>query len=117
MYLEAYRMTGLKIDDAVFSKEKGVVFQERQQRINVSPVNKFWEKYNRYLWNGSIYGEPISGTSKQIENISKQDILDFYRQYYKPDNAVLILSGYIDVETAKELAQKYYGKIGNGQKT
>ena len=46
MYLEADRMTGLKIDDAAFSKEKEVVFQERQQRINMSPVSKFWEKYN-----------------------------------------------------------------------
>lgn len=115
MYLEADRMTGLKIDDAAFSKEKEVVFQERQQRINMSPVSKFWEKYNRYLWNGAVYGEPISGTSQQIKNITKQDVLSFYQRYYKPNNAVLILSGDIDVETAKELAQKYYGKISFNQ--
>lgn len=113
MYLEADRMTGLKISDKAFTKEKEVVFQERQQRLNASPSSKFWEKYNRYLWNGSLYGEPVSGTSKEIRNITKQDVMDFYRQYYVPNNAVLILSGDIDVETAKELAQKYYGKIAS----
>lgn len=114
MYLEADRMTGLKISDKAFEKEREVVLQERQQRLNTSPTNKFWEKYHRYLWNGSLYGEPVSGTSKEIRSITKEDVLEFYHKYYKPNNAILILSGDIDVETAKELAQKYYGKINSG---
>ena len=111
MYLEADRMTGLKISDKVFEKEKNVVFQERRQRLSADTMRLFWEKYARLFWENSPHGEPISGTDKEIKNISKQDVLDFYNRYYAPNNAVLILSGDIDVETAKELAQKYYGKI------
>ncbi len=111
MYLEADRMTGLNITDDVFTKEKNVVLQERNQRLSADTTKLFWEKYEKLLWDESLYGEPVSGTDEEIKNISKQDILDFYNKYYAPNNAVLILSGDIDIETAKDLAQKYYGKI------
>lgn len=111
MYLEADRMTGLSFDDKTFEKERGVVYQERQERFNSNSTRDFWEKTDQLFWRDSLYGKPIGGTSEEIKNITKQDVLDFYQNFYAPNNAVLVLSGDIDVETARDLAQKYYGKI------
>jgi len=111
MYLEAERMTGLSFDDETFAKEREVVYQERQERLRSNTTRDFWEKVDKIFWKDSLYGEPIGGTSAEIKSITKQDVLDFYHKFYMPNNAVLILSGDIDVDTARELAQKYYGKI------
>lgn len=113
MYLEADRMSGLKINDAVFTTERDIVFQERRQRLNANTTRLFWEKYGRLFRDGSLYGEPVSGRGTEILSITKQDVRNFYERFYRPDNAVLILSGDIDVETAHDLAQKYYGKISS----
>ena len=111
MYLEADRMTGLSFDEKTFAKEREVVYQERQERLNNSPARDFWEQVNELFWQGDLHGKPIGGTAEEIKNITGQDILDFYQKFYTPDNAILILSGDIDTETARQLAQKYYGKI------
>lgn len=111
MYLEADRMTGLSFDEKTFAKEREVVYQERQERLNNSPAQDFWEQVNELFWQGDLHGKPIGGTAEEIKNITKQDILDFYQKFYTPNNAVLILSGDIDIETARNLSQKYYGKI------
>ena len=111
MYLEADRMTGLSFSEKAFAKEKNVVSQERMERLNMSPMSVFWENFERLFWQDSPYGEPVSGTSAQIEQITQQDIWTFYQKFYAPNNAILILSGDIDTKTAQDLAQKYYGKI------
>lgn len=111
MYLEADRMTGMSFDDETFAKEREVVFQERQERQSANTTRDFWEKVDKIFWKDSLYGEPIGGTTVEIREITKQDIFDFYQKFYGPNNAILILSGDIDSDTAHELAQKYYGKI------
>lgn len=111
MYLEADRMTGLKIDDDDFQKERDIVFQERQQRMNKGRDKQFYELFNKIFWRESPYGRPIGGTDQEIYALTPDDVKTFYQNFYAPNNAVLILSGDIDVATAKELAEKYYGQI------
>lgn len=111
MYLEADRMKGLMINESDFVTERDVVFQERKQRVDNNPAAKFYEKLRRILWQDHPYANPITGQEKEILGLTRDDAVDFYRQYYNPNNAVLILSGDIDVKTAKELVSKYYGKI------
>jgi len=111
MYLEADRMYGLKLDNDIFIKEREVVYQERQQRMNADTTSSFWEQYNKIFWGDCPYGESISGTEREIKNISIDDIKEFYKNFYAPNNALLILSGDIDIQTAKNLAEKYYGSI------
>lgn len=111
MYLEADRMTGLKINETDFQKERDIVFQERQQRLNKGRDKQFFEKFNQLIWRGSPYGRSIGGTNQEIRALTSEDVKTFYQNHYAPNNAVLILSGDIDVKTAKELAEKYYGHI------
>lgn len=111
MALEADRMANLEINDDAFDKERKIVFQERQQRVVNNPAARFAEIMERTLWQDSPYARPVTGTEAEIMSINKSDVEAFYNRYYTPDNAVLVLSGDIDVKTAMKLTKKYFGKI------
>ncbi len=115
MYLEADRMQNLNFSDEAFERERDIVYQERQQRTENNALAKFWENFRRLIYAETPYAEPVIGRNQDIMNISKKDVYDFYKKYYTPSNAVLIISGDIDVSTAKKLAQKYYGNIPERQ--
>lgn len=114
MFLEADRMQNLKISDKDFELERDIVYQERKQRVDNNPAAYFGEAIRRTLWQDHPYARPVSGTAEEIMNLTKQDVEDFYRRYYAPNNAILVLSGDIEPETARQLAEKYYGGIKRG---
>ena len=109
--LEADRMQNLYISDEAFETERKIVFQERKERISNSPFARFGEVVAKTLWQNNPYARPITGTEDEINSLTKQDAIDFYNMYYSPDNAVLVLAGDIDVDTAKKLAEKYFAGI------
>lgn len=94
-----------------FDKERDVVFQERMQVVENNPSSYFGESLRRVLWQQHPYSRPISGSPEEIKSISRADVMDFYRRYYAPNNAILVLSGDIEPKTAKLLAEKYFGKV------
>ncbi len=111
MFLEADRMQNLTISDEDFAKERDIVFQERKQRVDNNPTAYFGEVLRRDLWQEHPYARPVTGMPEEILSLTKDDVLRFYKKYYVPNNAILILSGDIDVATAKILAEKYYGGV------
>ena len=111
MALEADRMENLKISPEHFALERDIVYQERKQMVDNNPAAAFTESYRKILWQEHPYARSVAGTAAEIKSLTLKDVEDFYNGFYSPDNAVLILSGDIDVKTAKDLAQKYYGSI------
>lgn len=111
MFLEADRMRNLQIADEDFLLERDIVFQERKQRIDNNPAARFGEELRRILWQDNPYGRPVTGTEAEIMNLRKEDVEAYYRRYYTPRQAVLVLSGNIDAATARRLAEKYYGPV------
>lgn len=111
MFLEADRMQNLEISDKDFALERDIVFQERKQRIDNNPAAYFGEALRRSLWLDHPYARPVTGMPEEILALTKEDVEAFYNKFYAPNNAVLVLSGDIDVKTAKLLAEKYYGKL------
>ena len=111
MFLEADRMRGLKISDEDFATERDIVFQERKQRVDNNPAARFYETLNNVLWQEHSYGRPVTGLDEEILSLKRQDAVAFYRTYYAPNNAILVLSGDIDTATARRLAEKYYGRL------
>jgi len=111
MFLEADRMQNLDISDKDFELERDIVFQERKQRVDNNPAAYFGEALQRSLWQEHPYARPVTGMPEEIMSLTKDDVLAFYKEYYVPDNAVLVLSGDIDVAAARNLAQKYYGGL------
>lgn len=114
MFLEADRMQNLDFSDNDFETERKIVFQERKQRVDNNPAAYFGEALRRNLWQEHPYSRPVTGTDEEILSLTKQDVIDFYKKHYVPNNAILILSGDIDVYTAKKLAEKYYGSLPCG---
>lgn len=111
MALEADRMQNLEITPEDFKLERDIVYQERMQVVENDPAAFFKESLRRTLWQTHPYARPITGTPEEIMNLTPKDVREFYDNFYSPDNAILILSGDIDVATARKLAEKYYGNI------
>lgn len=111
MALEADRMQNLQITDKNFALERDIVYQERKQITDNNPAAPFVESYRKLIWQENPYARAVSGSSEEIRNLSKTDVENFYQKFYAPNNAILVLSGDIDLPMAKKLANKYYGKI------
>lgn len=116
MALEADRMQNLSIDEKAFLTERDIVLQERLQRYETNPIPIFYETIQKIIWQEHPMSNPISGSITEIKSLTSQDAKDFYSKYYTPNNAILVISGDIDTETAQTLTQKYYGKIPAQQK-
>ena len=111
MALEADRMENLDFSKKSFKKERDIVFQERMQVVENNPSAYFGEALRRVLWQQHPYARSISGTPEEIMKLNKDDVMAFYESYYAPNNAILVLSGDIEPQVAKVLAEKYFGEI------
>ena len=115
MKMEADRMTNLTLTKENVEIEKRVILEERFQRIESDPSSKLDESMRSILFPNHYYGRPIIGWRHEIEGLRYDDVLSFYKENYKPNNAILVLSGDVDLEKAKKLSKKYYGKIRKGK--
>jgi zinc protease len=111
MTFEADRMTGLRLTDQVVLPEREVVIEERRTRTDNDPGAQLAEALSAALYVNHPYGRPIIGWMHEIRQLSRENALDFYKRFYTPNNAVLILAGDIDDKEARELAEKTYGKV------
>ena len=115
MKMEADRMTNLTLTKENVEIEKRVILEERFQRIESDPSSKLDESMRSILFPNHYYGRPIIGWRHEIEGLTYEDVLSFYKENYKPNNAILVLSGDVDLEKAKKLSKKYFGKIRKGK--
>jgi zinc protease len=111
MEMEADRMTHLVLDDAAVLPERDVVLEERSQRVDNDPGSRLSEQMNAAQFLNHPYRLPVIGWRHEMQSYSRQDAIDFYKKWYAPNNAVLIVAGDIDAEELRPLAERYYGKI------
>ena len=111
MELEADRMTGLTLSPDIVTSERSVIAEERRQVIESRPYRRLGEAMDALLYAGSPYAVPIIGWSEDIDNLGQSDVENFYRRWYAPNNAVLIVSGDITLDELRPLAEKYYGPV------
>ena len=116
MRLEADRMQNLVLTDNEVLPERDVVLEERRSRTDNSPASQLWEATRAALFLNHPYKNPIIGWKHEIEGLNTQDALKFYRRYYVPNNAILIVAGDINAKELKPLAEKIYGTIPPGEK-
>jgi zinc protease len=113
MELEADRMLNLRLDAQEIELERKVVLEERRMGVENKPEKQLEERMRSIIYQYHPYGRPVIGWEKDILNIKKEDLKEFYNKYYQPSNAILVVSGSIDPEEVLALAQKYYGSIEN----
>jgi zinc protease len=111
MEFESDRMTNLSLTDNVVTTERDVVLNERRDRVERKPEAILNEQLLRVLYLNHPYGRPIIGWNHEILDLDRQTALDFYRRYYTPTNAVLVVAGDVTPEEVRRLAENTYGKI------
>lgn len=111
MKLEADRFEHMQWPEVEFKRELEVVKEERRWRTEDQPRSLMWEALNATIYQSSPYRRPVVGWMSDLESMTPKDARDFYRQWYVPANAVLVVAGDVDVAQVKRLAQKYYGTI------
>ena len=111
MEFEADRMTGLVLTDDVIAAERNVILEERNQRIENEPSARLSEQVTAAQYLNHPYHRPIIGWRHEMETLDRTDALAFYKRFYAPDNAVLVVAGDVTPEEVKTLAQATYGKV------
>ncbi len=111
MKMEADRMVNIRLTQNDIETERGVVLEERNSRVENSPRALFREQMSAIQYYNHRYGMPVIGWKHEMEALGLEDTLDFYQTYYSPNNAILVVSGDVDPENVRMLAQKYYGAI------
>ena len=109
--LEADRMSNLNFDDAEFDKEIQVVMEERRLRTEDNPSSLLYESLMATAYMSSPYRHPVIGWMNDLVNMKAADARDWYRSWYAPNNATVVISGDVDPQNMLKLVQKYYGVV------
>jgi zinc protease len=111
MEYEADRMRNLVLTDEIVAPERDVVLEERRMRTDSDPSAQLGEAVQAALFPHHPYGTPVIGWEHEIEGLGRDDALAYYRRFYTPENAVLIVAGDVEADNVRELARQTYGKI------
>jgi zinc protease len=111
MDFEADRMTGLVLTDQVVLPERDVILEERNQRIDNNPRAKLGEQIDAALYLNEPYHKPVIGWRHEMEQLTRNDALAFYRKYYAPNNAIVVVAGDVDPDAVLVDARDTYGKV------
>lgn len=114
MDFEADRMRSLVLPEEVIAAERDVILEERNQRIEGSPQALLGEEIAATLYQNHPYRIPTIGWMHEMEQLSREDALDFYHRFYAPNNAVLVVAGDVEPEAVRKLAEETYGKVERG---
>jgi zinc protease len=109
--LEADRMRNLLLDEAEFAKEIEVVKEERRLRTEDKPSGKVYEQFNAVAWRASPYQTPIIGWMNDLEQMTLEDLADWYRRWYAPNNAILVVVGDVQPDAVLEMANRHFGPL------
>jgi len=111
MAFEADRMTGLQLTDEVVLPEREVILEEQNQRVGNNPRARLSEQIAAALYLNSPYGRPVIGWRHEMEQLTRDDAIGFYRRFYGPNDAVVVIAGDVAPEAALKLAEDTYGKV------
>lgn len=111
MEFEADRMTGLTLKDSEVLPERDVVLEEYNMRVGNSPDARLGEQMSAALYVNHPYGRPVIGWRPEIEQLNREDALAFYKRFYAPNNAILVVAGDVTANDVRALAEKYYGPV------
>lgn len=111
MEMEADRMKHLILSEEVVASERNVILEERASRVDNDPSALMRESFTAMLYQNHPYGNPVIGWRHEMEDLSRQDALDFYARFYTPENAILAVAGDVDETGVRALAEQYYGVL------
>ena len=111
MRLEADRFVNNQWADEEFKRELEVVKEERRSRTEDNPRALLFEQLSATAFQSSPYRRPVVGWMSDLDAMTPEDARAFYRRWYVPANAAVIVAGDVDVAQVRRLVEKYYGRI------
>lgn len=111
MDFEADRMTGLVLKDENVLPERDVVLEEYNMRTANNPDARLTDQMMAALYLNNPYGRPVIGWRNEIEKLNREDALAFYKRFYAPNNAILVIAGDVSVDEIRPMIEAAYGKI------
>ncbi|NOS83828.1 MAG: insulinase family protein [Ignavibacteria bacterium] len=111
LWLESDRMSTLQVTQENFDNQREVVKEEKRQRYDNVPYGSRWGEMMKRLFKGQTYEWIPIGSMDDLNSADLNYAQEFYRKYYSPDNAVLVISGDIEYGNARMLAEKYFGGL------
>jgi zinc protease len=111
MEMEADRMMNLRLDPKEVDTERQVIIEERRVRIENVPSSILGEQMSAALYQNHPYRVPVIGWMHEMAKLSREDALGFYKRFYAPNNAIVVVTGDVDPDEVKALAEATYGKL------
>lgn len=111
MEFEADRMTGLILKDEVVLPERDVVLEEYNMRVANNPDARLTEQIMASLYLNHPYGRPVIGWRHEIERLDREDALAFYKRFYAPNNAILVIAGDVDASEVRPMVEQTFGQV------
>jgi zinc protease len=111
MAMEADRMVNLKLTEKEVGTERDVILEERRSRTENNPSSILGEQMQAALYQNHPYRIPIIGWMHEIRKLSREDALNFYKRFYAPNNAIVVVAGDITADEVKTMAEAAYGAL------
>ena len=111
MEFEADRMTGLVLKDENVLPERDVVLEEYNMRVANNPEARLNEQIMAALYLNHPYGRPVIGWHQEIEKLNREDALAFYKRFYAPNNATLVIAGDVEAADVRAMAERTFGAV------
>ncbi|HEY7083293.1 MAG TPA: pitrilysin family protein [Hyphomicrobiaceae bacterium] len=111
MEMEADRMVNLRLTEREVATEREVILEERRSRTENNPSAILSEQMSAALYQNHPYRIPIIGWMHEMAKLSREDALAFYKRFYAPNNAIVVVAGDVSVDEVKSLAEAAYGSL------
>jgi zinc protease len=111
MEMEADRMQNLRLTEKEVATEREVIMEERRARTDNNPSSILAEQMSASLYQNHPYRIPIIGWMHEMAKLSREDALAFYKRFYAPNNAIVVIAGDVTVAEVKKLAEATYGGL------
>ncbi len=111
MSMEADRMANLRLDEKEVLTERKVILEERRSRVDNDPASLLQEQMMAALYVAHPYHTPVIGWETEIKQLTRADALAFYKRFYAPNNAILVVTGDVEPEEVMALAKDTYGRL------
>ncbi|MCK6693453.1 MAG: insulinase family protein [Thermoanaerobaculia bacterium] len=115
LWLESERMLHAKVEQVGIETQRQVVKEERRLRIDNQPYGRFLEETMKRLYSKHPYQHSVIGSMDHLDAAQEADYKQFYKDFYRPDNAILSIAGDIDIEQTKKLVDVYFKGIPRGK--
>lgn len=114
LWMESERMLHPVINKVGVDTQRGVIKEEKRQRVDNAPYGKVWEALNSNLYKNHPYRWETIGSMDDLDAATLDEFQQFFKKYYAPGNAVLVVAGDINISQAKKWINEYFSSIPKG---